>query len=218
MGIVKRLTGPMLPAAYVGGLQSAIQKYGPDLDGVRAERAAHAVSRNLRTEQDSAYERSLAIDRERARQRRDAEAAAAAAEKRAQEAANAAKMHEGYRQQWRRWRARSIASEPDSSSKDAVRIALNMPASSGAGRIVRRFQAATSFEDLYAFVECYDLLSDSESDSGVEKPANYEHEFKFLIASPMPREVFRPSPDITLGQKLGRGGNLIVEDVLEEDR
>ena len=77
MSIVKRLAGPMSPQTYIAEIQTAINKYAPDLAGVRADRAAQDVARNLRTEQDSAYERSLARDRERARQRKEAEREAA---------------------------------------------------------------------------------------------------------------------------------------------
>ncbi len=46
------------------------------------------------------------------------------------------------------------------STKDSVRLALNMPVSTGAGRVIRRFPSSTTFEELYAFVECYELVKD----------------------------------------------------------
>ncbi len=217
MGIVKRLVGPMTAAAYVSGIQSAMQKYGPDLESVRAERAAQNVARNLRSEQDSAYERSLAIDRERARQRREAEAAAAAAEKKAREATEAAEQLEQNRKRWRRWRATTIVPEPGASDKDTVRLALNMPVSTNAGRVVRRFPSSTTFEELYAFVECYNLLEAEASDEKAEPPEGYQHKFGFRISSVMPRETFEASSTVTVGEKLGRGGNLIVEETSYDD-
>lgn len=216
MGIVKRLTGPMTPASYLADIQTAINKYAPDLDGVRAERAAQQVARNLRTEQDSAYERSLAKDRERARQKREAEAEAAAAEKKAREDAEAAELLEQKRQQWRRWRTATIRPEPDASAKDSVRLALNMPESSGAGRVVRKFDRQATLEELYAFVECYDLLQDAPDAEKVSRPDDYEHKYGFHIASIMPRESLEPSEDTTVAEKMGRGGNLIVEDAGHE--
>ncbi|OTB07358.1 hypothetical protein M426DRAFT_318051 [Hypoxylon sp. CI-4A] len=223
MSIVKRLVGPVSPATYLAELQTAVNKYAPDLSGVRAERAAHEVARNLRTEQDSAYERSLARDRERARQRKEAEAAAALAEKRAQEEAEAAERRARQREQWRHWRATTIAPEPDSSVKDVVRLALKLPDESS-GRVVRKFAATTTVEELYAFVECYDLLSTStesenEKDDGLDRepPEDYEHEYNFRIASPLPRVVYEPDKNATLGEKIGRSGNLIVESVIPDD-
>ncbi|KAI3327171.1 UBX domain-containing protein [Xylariaceae sp. AK1471] len=227
MSIVKRLAGPLSPSTYLAEIQTAINKYAPDLVGVRAERTAQEVSRSLRTEQDDAYERSLARDRERARQRKEVEAAAAAAEKKAREETEAAERRERQRQQWRRWRATTIKPEPDTSAnaKDVVRLALIMPA---AGRIMRRFSATTTVEELYAFVECYDILTtnpelngedekreaneyEDEIDLPAEKPEGYVHEYGFRIASPLPRVVYEPIETATLGERIGRSGNLIVE-------
>jgi FAS-associated factor 2 len=218
MGIVKRLVGPMTPDAYITGIQNALTKHGPDLNAVRAERTAQEVARNLRSQQDSAYERSLALDRERARQKREAAAAAAAAEKRAQEEAEAAARHQKLRQQWRKWRATTVAPEPDASVKDAVRLAITMPVSSGGGRVIRRFNSQTTLEELYAFVECYDLLQEGLSDEKVGKPADYEHKYAFHIASVMPRETFEPSETTTIAEKMGRGGSLVVEDISLDDQ
>ncbi|KAK3311483.1 uncharacterized protein B0T15DRAFT_482495 [Chaetomium strumarium] len=217
MGIVKRLVGPMTPASYLTGIQSAITKYGPDLNGVRAERAAQEMARNLRSQQDSAYERSLAADRERARQKREAAAAAAAAEKRAREEAEAAARQQRLRQEWREWRATTLAPEPDAGDKDVVRLALNMPASSGAGRVIRRFARQTTMEELYAFVECHDLLQEKDAGKRVQKPEGYEHKYGFRIASVMPRETFEPSTSTTVGEKMGRGGNFVVEEISPDD-
>ncbi|KXJ89407.1 thioredoxin-like protein [Microdochium bolleyi] len=221
MSIVKRLVGPVAPQTYVAELQAAITKYAPDLASARAERTAQEVTRNLRNEQDSAYERSLAVDRERARQRKEAEAAAALAEKTAQEEAEAAERLARLREQWRRWRATTIAPEPDSTAnaKDIVRLALKMPEGSGAGqRIVRKFAATTTVEELYAFVECFEYL-EAEDEGDIKKPSGYEHVYKFKIASLMPRVVYEPEADgsATLGDKIGRSGNLIVEAFADEE-
>lgn len=217
MGIIKRLVGPMTPEAYMAGIQGAITKYAPDLNGVRAERAAQEMARNLRSQQDSAYERSLALDRERARQKREAAAAAAAVEKRALEEAEAAARLEELRQKWRKWRATTIAPEPGSDVKDAIRLALNMPASSDAGRVIRRFASGTTLEELYAFVECYDLVQEGLGENQAEKPEDYEHKYRFRIASVMPRETFEPSKTATIGEKMGRGGSFVVEEITPED-
>ncbi|KAJ8120232.1 hypothetical protein O1611_g10418 [Lasiodiplodia mahajangana] len=96
-----------------------------------------------------------------------------------------------------------------------------------AGRIVRRFSADTTVEELYAFVECYDILatnpelngedkreeSDREDDVDLpaEKPEGYVHEYGFRIASPMPRAVYEPDKTASLRERIGRSGNLIVE-------
>ncbi|KAM3477470.1 hypothetical protein MY8738_006444 [Beauveria namnaoensis] len=212
MGIVKRLSGPMPAATYLSELQGAMEKYGADMAGVRAERSAQEFARSLRDQQDSAYERSLAIDRERARERKEAAAAAAAAEKRALEEAHAAARRAEKGEQWRAWRAARIRPEPPASDKEIVRVALKMPEASGAGRITRRFAQDAPVEELYAFVECYGVQDDS-SNSSAEKPEDYEHKYMFRVASTLPRVVYEPSTTETMGATIGRSGNLIVEAI-----
>lgn len=215
MGIVKRLVGPTPAARYLSELQTAMEKYGSDLEGVRAERAVQQVSRSLRDQQDSAYERSLAIDRERAKEKREAAAAAAAAEKRALQEAEDAALLADRRKQWRAWRATRIASEPPVGDKNVVRLALMLPEYYGVGRVVRRFQPDATVEELYAFVECYDILQGENqgADEKVEAPDNYKHEYGFKIASTLPRVVYEPSTTGTLVETIGKSGNLIIEEV-----
>ncbi|KLU90504.1 UBX domain-containing protein 8 [Magnaporthiopsis poae ATCC 64411] len=210
MGTIKRSVGPTTAERFLAGLRTAIGKHAPDLDGVRAERVAQAAARSLREDQDSAYERSLAKDREKARLRRQQEAEAAAAEKRALEEAEAAARRAEARSQWKAWRATMIAPEPPvGDGKDVVRLALMMPEHTGAGRIVRRFAAHTTIEELYAFVECYGV--EGSEKAPLEPPANYKHEYEFRLVSVLPREVYEPSETETVGKKIGRSGNLIVE-------
>ncbi|OAA60088.1 UBX domain protein [Cordyceps fumosorosea ARSEF 2679] len=218
MGIVKRLAGPMPPAAYLAELQGAVEKYGADMAGVRAERSAQEFARSLRDQQDSAYERSLAIDRERAREKREAAAAAAEKEKRALEEAMAASRRREQAALWRAWRAKQIRPEPPAGDKEVVRVALMMPQASGAGRITRRFAQDAPVEELYAFVECYDNLriSTGAVDGSSEgKPVDYEHKYMFRVASTLPRVVYEPSETATMGATIGRSGNLIVEELEE---
>lgn len=215
MSIVKRLAGPMPPSTYLSEAQTAINKYAPDLAGVRAERTAQEFSRNLRDEQEKAYERSLEKDRARAQQRRKEEQAAKEAAERAEEEAENEARRAEQRAQWKLWRATTIEAEPPASDKDVVRIAVKMPESSGAGRIVRRFRNETTMESLYAFVECYEHLEEL-LESAPAAPAGYDHEYEFRIASVMPREVYEPSDSITIREKIGRSGNLIVEDAVPE--
>lgn len=217
MGIVKRLGGPLPPNTYITEIQNALEKYGSDLASARAERVANEVARSIRTEQDNAYERSLAIDRERSRRQREAAQAAEAKETAAKERAAAAAIKEEKRRQWRAWRATKIIPEPPAGDKNIVRVAIKLPEGSGAGRVVRRFPQDAPLEELYAFVECYGVeINPDEDQSDREHPEDYEHEYSFRVASNLPREVYSPSKTVTMREKIGRSGNLIVEDFTDE--
>ncbi|KFY44320.1 hypothetical protein V494_01550 [Pseudogymnoascus sp. VKM F-4513 (FW-928)] len=214
MSVVARITGPMSSSTYVAKLQNTITTYTSQLNEARQARSAQQFERTLRQEQDSAYERSLAQDRERARQRREEEAAQAAEEQRAREAAAAAERYANGLRQWKLWRLQGIASEPPKDATNAVRVAFRMPES--AERITRRFSPDTPLEELYAFVECYG----TEAPENVEKfgePADFEHEYKFRLVSPMPREVYDLEQGGSVLDRIGKSGNLIVEPIVDDD-
>ena len=213
MGVIKRLVGPLGPSTYVGEMRKAIDKHAPELAGLRTQRREQERARNLRNAQDEAFERSLAIDRERARQRREAEAAAMAAERAARDAAAAAARLEEQKKRWKRWRAGHMVPEPEASSKDVVKLAIKMPSGQ---RVVRRFDGSSLVEDLYAFVECFEEIQQGAEPTAA-KPEDYTHRYEFRVASIIPREVFDPEEAKTLRDKVGRSGNLIVEDVEQKD-
>ncbi|TPX07581.1 uncharacterized protein E0L32_010680, partial [Thyridium curvatum] len=125
------------------------------------------------------------------------------------------------RLRWRRWRARSMAPEPPAGSRDVVRVALKLPEGMGGGERIRRaFAAGTTLEELYAFVECYDVVAqrgDDDDDVVEAPPEGYVHDYRFRIAAVMPREVFEPTAGATVLDKIGRSGNLVVEMVVPEE-
>ncbi|KAG0651466.1 UBX domain-containing 10 [Hyphodiscus hymeniophilus] len=214
MSVLTRLTGPMPAGTYVAKLQSAITAHSEQLAAVRATRSAQNFERTLREEQDSAYERSLAQDRERARVKREAEAAAAEQEQRALREAEAAADLAEKRKQWRKWRAKTVLPEPSPDDKDVARIALKMPE---AARIIRRFPSDAGVEELYAFVECYEFVTLGVELESVPKPEGYEHKYDFRLVSTLPRVVYEPENGGTIIERVGKSGNLIVEPIKDDE-
>ncbi|KAI8932693.1 hypothetical protein NX059_010186 [Plenodomus lindquistii] len=233
MGIATRIAGPTSPAQYISKLKAAMRTHAEPLNRVRNQRAEQAATRNIRQQQDSAYERSLAVDRERARKKKEEAERKAREEKEALEKQQAEQRYKQNLQQWRKYRASTIKPEPPANAdpKDIVRISLRMP---NAERVVRRFDAQAEIEELYAFVECFDLLTSKSSststssgesgegglgsgDEKIDPPTGFQHEYGFLLVSPMPREVFDVEKGGTIRERIGRSGNLIVEMVDGED-
>ena len=214
MSTVARITGLQPASAFVAKLRTAIAQHSAALDRVRAARNEQQASRNLREEQNSAYERSLAQDRERARQRREAAAVQARAEQEAKAKADAEEQEIRKVEQWKRWRARSISAEPDPGVTDVTRVSIRLTSGE---RVIRRFGDSAEIEELYAFIECYDVFRAGEDLSGAMKPTGYEHSYKFRLVSPMPRVVYDIEGGGTVASKLGRSGNLIVEPINDEE-
>lgn len=216
MGIATRVVGPTPPQQYIAKLRQAMQQHTEPLNRVRSQRAEQQATRNIREQQNSAYERSLAADREKARKKKEEAERKAREEKEALEREQAIERYAQNLAQWRKWRAASIRPEPGAEEKDIVRISLRMP---NADRVVRKFAANAHIEELYAFVECYDVLkSEDAGNADVKEPENFDHEYKFQLVSPMPREIYELKAGGTIKERIGRSGNLIVERTdLEED-
>ena len=211
MSTIARISGLLTPSAFVARLQAAILQQSAALERVRNTRNEQQAARNLREQQNSAYERSLAQDRERARLRREAEAARLRAEKEERAKIEALEQEQRDLEQWKRWRAQRIAPEPAANVDGASRVSIRMPSGE---RVIRKFQASVSMEELYAFVECYG--SEQPEERTASKPENYEHAYKFRLVSPLPRQVYNTDSG-NVGSILGRSGNLIVESIDEDD-
>lgn len=209
MAVVMRAAGPMPASELVAKLASAMTAQQAQLAATRAQRAEQQAQRSLRQEQDSAYERSLAQDRERARQRREEEQARVLAEKQALEAAEEEENRREQREAWKRWRKARLPQEPEGTSKEIVRLSIRMP---GGERLIRKFTDSAPLEHLYAFVECHDTADDT-TPPPPSPPDGYRHEYKFRLVSPIPRNVIDLETGGTIGNRIGRGGNLIVEEV-----
>lgn len=214
MSTIARVTGLHPASAFVAKLRTAIAQHSAALDRVRATRNEQQATRNLREEQNSAYERSLAQDRERARQRREAEAAQSRAEQEARAKADAEERAVQKAEQWKRWRAQSILAEPAPGVKDVTRVSIRLTSGE---RVIRKFAATAEMEELYAFVECYDVFKAGEDLSAATEPTGYKHNYNFRLVSPMPRVVYDIQGGGTVADKLGKSGNLIVEPINDED-
>lgn len=215
MSVIMRSVGPTTASELVAKLGTAMTAQETQLASARAQRRQQQASRNLRQEQDSAYERSLAQDRERARRKREEAEAQARAEKEALSRAEAEEKRKDNLLQWRRWRAQSLPQEPDSKSKDIVRISIRL---AGGERVIRKFHADADLEELYAFVECFEFLQSGEPpEKLVEEPAGFSHVYEFRLVSPMPRTVYELEKGGSIGERVGNGANLIVEPISGED-
>ena len=214
MSTIARVNGLQPPSVFVSKLRTAINQQSSALERTRATRNEQQATRNLREEQNTAYERSLAQDRERTRQRREAEAAQRRAEQEAKRKAEEASKTLEKLRQWRQWRAQSIAAEPGPEAKQITRISVRMTSGE---RVIRKFAESANIEELYAFVECHEVLQDSTTSAQINKPAGFEHKYGFRLVSPMPRAIYDVQDGGTIGERIGRSGNLIVEPIEEDD-
>ena len=242
MSVVARLVGPMPPAQFLNKLRRGddgadlgsdehaetdakdcpdrvggqVEQYGPGLEESRRKRREADAVRSLREQQNTAYERSLAQDRERARLKREVEEQKMRAEKEAMRVIEERERRDRNLKAWRTWRASKIEAEPGPDVPDVVRISVRMP---DGERVVRRFRGDKELEELYAFVECWDILKGAQDKDieGEEPDDDFKHEYGFRLVSPTPRESYELDVGGTIAQRIGRSGNFIVEKTHDED-
>jgi FAS-associated factor 2 len=212
MSVIAPLAGLLPPSEFLSKIRRAVEKHAPILGQLRSERAERDSVRSLREQQDSAYERSLARDRERAQQKREQEAKQkqeeAAARKVQGEKEHAAQNLE----QWKLWRASRMRPTPAAGSKDAVNVRIKLP---GGGMEVQRFDGGLDVEEIYAFVECKDILDTAMSKEASE-PKDFMHEYTFRLVSPMPRVEYDLEDSGSIRERLGRNATLHVEAIDNE--
>ena len=208
MVVVSRISGATTSRNYARSLQTVLDQQRHDLTSLRKDRATKQATAEIRDEQNSAYERSLAADREKRRIRREAEAAREEAEAQSSRREKQALREQEESKRWRQWRAKSILPEPGQSAP-ACRVSIRLE---NGTRLIRRFQPDCSIEELYAYIDCLDEMQhDQAKDHIDEEAATLRHDYNFRLVSPMPRTVHESSTSKTIGDVVGRSGNLIVE-------
>lgn len=214
MSTIARISGLLPPSTYVPQLRTAMAQHSPLLERVRATRAEQQAAQNLRNEQNNAYERSLAHDRERAKLRREAESAKLKAEQEELARKKLELKKQLQEQEWKIWRAQQIHAEPRPEEKAVTRVSIRMRSGE---RVIRKFANTATIEELYAFVECYHIMLSEKHTEPALQPEGYKHEYDFRLVSPMPRLVYDLESKGNVGDRLGNNGTLIVESVNSDD-
>jgi FAS-associated factor 2 len=209
MSVLAKAQGTLSADEFVTTIEEKMEAHQPKLLALVLDRQERQASQRLREEQDAAYERSLAADRARAAAAREAQVAADAA-RRAEEAATRAREDlAAKRESWRLWRSTKLPPEPPTGDA-AARIGIRLQ---DGRRVIRRFGADATLEDIYAFVECNDLIGSEAAGGDSVKPDGYKHVYNFSLVSPMPRRVLPVATTAVSDEKaVWPNGSLVVEE------
>lgn len=180
------------------------------LTQLRRERRHRDMERDLRMEQDRAYEEASQRDQARVLRSR-AEHERQMEKQQSQAAAEAERAHQHLlHAQWRSWaRASLVPKEPDVGLAPAIRISVKMP---DGRNLQRRFRSSDTLEQLYAYVDTIDVLPLQHSLPKMD--TSYVHTYKFHLVQTYPRRVL-PLEHLSMQlqdiEGLGPSANLIVE-------
>ncbi|KAA8898280.1 hypothetical protein TRICI_006598 [Trichomonascus ciferrii] len=216
MSVLTRIKGLTDPSRLLSILEEKVETHQPKLMSLVLDKQERDMSRRLREEQDSAYERSLAADRERERRAREDQEAREREEQRQKQQEEEKQERERLSAQWRRWRTRQLRQKLDqlqNSTERLARVSLRLLTGE---RVVQKFDPSDSVEEIYAFVECYHELQKPNDESeydDLDKPEGYTHKYTFELVSPMPRKVLAPDTALLIRDEntVWPNGSLVVE-------
>lgn len=225
------------PIQFITTLKEQIDNHESTRMSLVLDRQEREMERRLRDEQNAAYERSLAIDREREKQakvqalkkeqeekiRKADEEKAVLERERLEDEQKALKqekiLNEGT---WKLWRASQLGPEPSNKNTTEKLARVSIRLLSGE-RVIRMFSPGQSIDDIYAFVECYGLLKSNTfvPDLGALPPANYVHKYSFDLASTLPRKILAPNANLKIidEKSVWPSASLVVEveEILDEE-
>ena len=218
MSVILRLEGVIDPIQVLASLSSAVTNVTPGLRRLRLELAEQEAARNIRADQDSAYEASLARDRARAEEAEQARLAKEAEDEKVKLREQEVQNLETKRRQWRRWRLAALkkrfpaffTNDTSSGGEQQARISLRLASGE---RIVKRVSARATIEELYALVDT--LNSEDDTEEIQTEPALYNHEYSFILVSPLPRFEIMSSTSVCMEEvpAIWPSGSIVVEEI-----
>ena len=121
------------------------------------------------------------------------------------------------REQWRLWRAKRLylvfqneASYLGQLRMPAITICFKTP------QVVERtFLPTHELEEMYAYVECLDILDVADDDWALEdvhEPAGYHHEYQFALLDEESGDVYYLASGGTIGDRVGPNRTLLVQN------
>jgi FAS-associated factor 2 len=228
MTLLTRIEGPVSSNQLISALATAVTRNLGALNRRRALKREQEQARELRRMQEEAYHNSLAQDRAKAEQERLAALEVERQEREMREKALIIERKALKREQWRAWKADDLRRKNLIGLKSEIgktaRVGLRLASGE---RIVQIFPGDIAVTEVYAFVDCYDLLfptseaevtlrttGESSVSGEFEKPEDYEHEYSFRLVVPMPRKVIENvARRIKDENALWPSGSIVVEEI-----
>ncbi|KAG0257835.1 hypothetical protein BG011_003731 [Mortierella polycephala] len=187
MVLVDRIEGPSTAEQIIQRLTQQITRQSAVMDRLRAERRERDSAREIRQQQDDAYQQSLRADREKARQQRQAREAAEKLQ-REQERIEAEKQAAlGRRERHLKYLYENLPDEPAVGESGCARLSFKLW---NGERVIRRFRESEPVEHVYVFIETIEFRengSKAELQLEAEEHVGYKHEYDFVLISPFPR-------------------------------
>ncbi|KAF9167682.1 hypothetical protein DFQ26_003646 [Actinomortierella ambigua] len=217
MVLIDRIEGPSTAQQIIQRLTQLQASHAAVLTRLRAERREREMARELRQQQDDAYQQSLLADREKAQKAREAAKAAERErlEQERQEAERVAALER--KERHLRWLYEQLPEEPTANEPGCARLSFKLWHGE---RVIRRFRGTEPVENVYVFIETIEYREDGAKAEAIveaEEDKGYQHMYDFVLISPFPRtKVTQRDQLIKDVPALWPSASLVVELVDEE--
>ncbi|KAF9350819.1 hypothetical protein BGX26_011037 [Mortierella sp. AD094] len=218
MVLIDRIEGPSTAEQIIQRLTQQVTRQSTALERLRAERREREMAREIRQQQDDAYEQSLRADREKARQQKEVQEAAEL-QKREEERIEAERVAALERKERHmKYLFESLPDEPATGETGCARLSFKLW---NGERVIRRFKGTEPVENVYIFIETIEFCENG-SKAGLpikaEQHVGYVHEYDFVLISPFPRtKVTERERLIKDEPALWPSASLVVELVDEDE-
>lgn len=218
MVLIDRIEGASTAEQIIQRLTQQTARHSAVLDRLRAERREREMAREIRQQQDDAYEQSLRADREKSRRQKEVQEAAERQrlEEERVEAEKVAALER--KERHLKYLFESLPQEPPTGESGCARLSFKLW---NGERIIRRFRGTEHVENIYVFIETIEFRENgSQADSAIkaEEHVGYELEYDFVLISPFPRTKLTDRSKLIKDEPaLWPSASLVVELVGEED-
>ncbi|KAF9985089.1 hypothetical protein BGZ65_011761 [Modicella reniformis] len=187
MVLIDRIEGPSTSEQIIQRLTQQISRHSGSLERLRSDRRERELAREIRQQQDDAYEQSLRADREKARKQKEAHEAAERQrlEYERIEAEKVAALER--KERHLKFLFENLPEEPPAGEGGCARLSFKLW---NGERVIRRFRGMESVENVYVFIETIEFRengSKADLQTDAEEFVGYEHEYDFVLISPFPR-------------------------------
>ena len=218
MVLIDRIEGPSTAEQIIQRLSQQVTRQSTALERLRAERRERELAREIRQQQDDAYEQSLRADREKARQKKE-EREAAERQKLELERIEAEKVAALERKERHlKFLFENLPEEPAAGESGCARLSFKLW---NGERVIRRFRGTEPIEHIYVFVETIEFREDGSkagSQLEAEEHVGYTHEYDFVLISPFPRTKITGRKKLIKDEPaLWPSASLVVELVGEDE-
>ncbi|KAG0028199.1 hypothetical protein BGZ82_008548 [Podila clonocystis] len=217
MVLIDRIEGPSTAEQIIERLTQQVNRQSAALDRLRSERRERDMAREIRQQQDDAYQQSLRADREKARQQREAQEAADKLKQEQERIVAEKEAALNRRERHLKYLYENLPEEPTAGETGCARLSFKLW---NGERVIRRFRGTEPVEHVYIFIETIEFRENgakAELQLEAEEHVGYKHEYDFVLISPFPRtKIVNREALIKDEPALWPSASLVVE-LVEED-